>query len=80
MRAFVLDALTAAPRYLNPAIALSLQLEAERIENPEDVFRHEGRIQQAIDGAEKEIKRTARVVDALKRATPVPADVTPEGF
>lgn len=75
----VLDTLRAAERYVNPAIALGLQLEAEGVHNPEDVFRHEAAIHQVIAEAEDEILQTQRVVAALRRATPAPG-VVPVGF
>lgn len=78
--AAVLDIFKAAPRYLNPAIALHLQLEAEHAYQPEDVMKYRGQIDDVIEQAQQEIRITNTAIAALKAAPPIAAQVVPEGF
>ena len=80
----VRKALAAAPRYLNPAVALCLELEKIETEtgelSAETLLLLRPRIEQALEQSQREVGDLASVCKALVAARAVPAASVPIGF
>ena len=79
----VLAVLRAAPRHVNPAVALCLEirrLEAEGDLSPENLLALRPRIDAAIPEALEEAQEVQRAWRALRQAEPIPAAGVPVGF
>ncbi len=69
-----------APRYVNPAVALCLRIEAEGLCQPEDLLVLKDEIDRAISQAEEDIQFVDDVLHALQKAPAVPAAAVVPGF
>ncbi len=76
----ILEALLESADYLTPAIALCLELQQAKIDQPEAILQHKGRIDAAIKQTEQEIHEIDRVLAILRDSPPVPAATVPAGF
>lgn len=75
--------LRCAPRHVNPAVALCLQLrdlESTESLSPEVLVTLDATIRQAIDEGEAEGKEVAAATTALARIPPLPSLTVPAGF
>jgi hypothetical protein len=77
--ASILLALDAAPRHVNPAIALYMELQDRPME-VEVLITEAGRIERAIQEGEEEVRDIERKTNKLADAEAVPAPSVPIGF
>lgn len=76
----VLAALVAAPRHVNPAVELWLELQNNGPISAEDLLSVSPRIEQAIQQGEKERAEVEAALKRLTAARPVPSRSVPVGF
>ena len=76
----VLAALASAPRHVNPAVALWLELQQQGPLSAEDLMAASAQIEDAIEQGQAERDATASVLSNLVASQPVPACFVPIGF
>lgn len=79
----VLDALVAAPEYINPAIeraAEVMQLEAKGYYEDAARLLRSVEVERAIDSGEREAAAVQRALAACGHTPPVPSKTVPLGF
>jgi hypothetical protein len=76
----VLAALVTAPRHLNPAVELWLELQQHGPLSAEDLMAASSRIEDAIAQGEAERDATGSALRNLVVSQPVPAQFVPIGF
>ena len=76
----VLAALIVAPRHVNPAVALWLDLQQHGPLSAEDLMTASSRIEDAIAQGEAERDATGSALRNLVASQPVPACFVPIGF
>ena len=76
----VLAALIIAPRHLNPAVELWLELQQHGPLSAEDLMAASSRIEDAIAQGEAERDATGSALRNLVASQPVPACFVPIGF
>ena len=76
----VIAALVAAPRHVNPAVAMLLELQHKGQLVAEELLAMSSDIEKAmIDGAD-ERDQVVGALEKLVRSKPIPADSVPVGF
>ncbi len=73
-------ALVAAPRHLNPAIELWVELQQQTLLPAEDLVGLTARVERAIQEGEPEAKAVQQARHSLAGALPVPAPFLMPGF
>ncbi len=76
----VLAALVSAPRHVNPAVELWLELQQQGPFSAEDLMAASSRIEDAIAQGEAERDATGSALRNLIASQPVPARFVPIGF
>ena len=76
----VLAALIAAPRHVNPAVALWLEIQQQGALSAEDLMASSARIERAIEQGQAERDATGSALHNLAASQPVPARFVPLGF
>ena len=76
----VLAALVSAPRHVNPAVELWLELQQQGPFSAEDLMAASSRIEAAIAQGEAERDATGNALRNLVASQPVPARFVPIGF
>ncbi len=76
----VLAALASAPRHVNPAVELWLELQQEGPLSPEDLMAASARIEDAITQGQAERDAVNSALCNLVALQPVPARFIPIGF
>jgi len=76
----VLAALVSAPRHVNPAVELWLELQQQGPRSAEDLMAASSRIEDAIAQGEAERDATGSALRNLVASQPVPARFVPIGF
>lgn len=72
--------LRAAPRYVNPAIALCLRLDDEALSEPEALLALKDEIDVAVAQAEGDIQIVDEAFHTLRKSPAIPALLVPLGF
>jgi hypothetical protein len=76
----ILAALRAAPRYVNPAVALERELADVENLTLEQIFALQPRLEHAVEHGAEEARAVADALRALCTARAVPTPETPDGF
>jgi hypothetical protein len=76
----ILTALRAAPRHVNPAVALERELERAEHLTLEQIFALQPRLEHAVERGAEEARVVADALRALRAARAVPTPETPDGF
>ena len=76
----VLAALIIAPRHVNPAVALWLEIQQQGALSAEDLMASSARIEAAIEQGQAERDATGSALHNLAASQPVPARFVPLGF
>ena len=79
----LIDKLSRAPEYVNPAIKLAADLQRAELEGDSEAIARAvrtGDLERAVAAGERQGRAVHRALIALSHANPVPSKVAPEGF